>query len=159
MAKTASKTRQKPAPKEEAPQPILQARVPIYGERVRRSGSDMEYEITWVSPDNLRVHIGIPRTNFEHRNVDAAILTYLDEPIPTAKPTKAVVNAPEVMEHVAAVHHSVLDHLSGELAVLKKYLKAKHVPADAGEELDTLCKEHEEAWKIIVAKIKELLGE
>jgi hypothetical protein len=48
------------------------------------------------------------------------------------------------MEHVAVVQHSVLDHLSGELAILKKYLKTKHVRADAGEELDTLCKKHEE---------------
>ena len=80
MAKTASKPRQKPAPKEEAPQPILQARVPIYGEHVRRSGSDMEYEITYVSPDGGSVHIGIPRTNFEHRNVAVSALIFLEEP-------------------------------------------------------------------------------
>ncbi len=66
MAKTASKTRKKPNPKEEAPQLQLQARVPIYGERVCRSGTDMEYEITYISPDNTYVNIGIPRTNFAH---------------------------------------------------------------------------------------------
>jgi len=45
MAKTASK-RKKPDSKERATQPILRARIPIYGERVRRPGSDTEYETT-----------------------------------------------------------------------------------------------------------------
>lgn len=85
MAKTASKTRKKPAPKEEALQP-LQARVPIYGERVRRSGSDIEYEITYVSPDNTYVNIGIPRTNFEHRHIVVSALIFLEEPRVAPKP-------------------------------------------------------------------------
>jgi len=57
MAKTASKTPKKSAPKDQAPPPPLLVRVPIYGERVRRSGSDMEYEITYVSPDNTYVNV------------------------------------------------------------------------------------------------------
>ena len=80
MAKTAIKTRKKPALKEEAPQPLLEPRIPIYGERVRRSGSDMEYEVTYVSPDNTYVNIGIPRTNFEHRHVAVSARIFLEEP-------------------------------------------------------------------------------
>jgi hypothetical protein len=86
MAKTASKTRKKPAPKMEAPSPLLQPRIPIYGERVRRSSSDMEYEITYVSPDHSYVTSGSPRTNFEHHHVAVSALIFLEESRTPPKP-------------------------------------------------------------------------
>jgi|SRR5215472_224488 len=50
------------------------------GERIRRTGSDMEYEITYVSPDNTYtyVNIGIPRTNFERRSFRFTFLLSFD---------------------------------------------------------------------------------
>jgi hypothetical protein len=136
-------------------------RIPVAGERVLRPGSDSEYEITWVAPDHNRVHIGVPRTNFEWRNVDPATLTYLDAPRnsqPT-KPAKPSFNAEEIEERIAIMQHESIQHISGEIAVLKKYLKSKHVPEEAAEELDALCKDTEERWQAAAAKIAELLEE
>lgn len=73
MAKTASKTRRKPASKKEVP------RIPLTGEHVRRTGSDTEYEITYVAPDGSYVHLAFLHTNLEHRYIDVATLNYLEE--------------------------------------------------------------------------------
>jgi hypothetical protein len=147
MAKTASKTRKKSAPKDQAPHALLQARVPIYGERVRRSGSDMEYEITYVSPDNTYVNIGIPRTNFEHRHVAVAALIFVEESRTPPKPTRPAYNIEAIEERLAVAQHSSVQELSGEIAILKKYLRTKHVPEQALEELDALC--HDQVKKTI----------
>lgn len=50
-----------------------------------------------------------------------------------------------------------MDQFSGEIAVLKKYLRSKRVPADAIEELDSLCKDTESRWKVASKRISELL--
>jgi hypothetical protein len=47
--------------------------------------------------------------------------------------------------------------LSGDIAVLKKYLKSKGVAPEAAEELDHLCNDTEESWRDAAAKIAELL--
>lgn len=52
-----------------------------------------------------------------------------------------------------------MDQLSGDIAILKKYLKSKNLPAEAADELDRLCKDTEENWRAVVAKIAELLEE
>lgn len=50
-----------------------------------------------------------------------------------------------------------MDQLSGDIAVLKKYLKSKGVRA--AEDLDQLCKDNEKSWQTAVAKIAKLLEE
>ena len=179
-----AKTRKQPDKKKAAPEPVDVAkelaealaekkppassryqtepqRIPQTGERVLRPGSDTEYEITYVAPGNSYVNIGVPRTNFEWRNIDPATLTYLDAPRDSkpAKPPKQVFDVEEIREHVATVQHKTMDELSDELAILKKYLKSKRAPPEAAEDLDAFYKEQEEAWKAIVAKIAELLEE
>jgi hypothetical protein len=157
MAKTASKTRKKPAPKEEAPQPLLQPRIPIYGERVRRTGSDMEYEITYVSPDNAYVNIGIPRTNFEHRHVAVSALIFLEESRTPPKPAKPTHNLEAIKEHLAAAQHASTAETSGQIAILKKHLRGRHVPEEVLEELDDLSRDNEQRWQGAVSSIQKLL--
>jgi len=157
MAKTASKTRKKPAPKEEAPQPIHQARIPVHGEQVRRVGSDMEYEITYVSPDGRYVHIGIPRTNFEHRHVDVATLIFLAEPRTPPKPARPTYNIEAIEEHLAAAQDVSTEETFGQIAILKKYLRGKRISDEVLKELDSLCHDNEQRWQAAVSKIQKLL--
>jgi len=111
MAKTASKTRKKPAPKEEAPQRPLQPRVQVYGERVRRTGSDMEYEVTYISPDNTYVNIGIPRTNFEHRHVEVSALIFLEESRTPPKPARPTYDLEAIEDCLATAQHASAERL------------------------------------------------
>jgi hypothetical protein len=145
----------KPRKKASPPQPP-QPRIPVIGERVRRPGSDTEFEITFVSVDYRQVHIGIPLTKFEYRNVEASTLTYLEQW--AARPAKPYVDVELVMEHVASVQSTALRNLAGELATLKKFLKSMRVPAEAVEELDTIREQQEEAWDSTIAKIRNMLG-
>ena len=130
--------------KKASPPELPQPRVPVIGERVRRPGSDTEFEITFISVDYRQVHIGIPRTNFEYRNVEASTLTYLEQR--ETLPAKPYVDVDLVMEHVASVQRTALPNLASELATLKKFLKSKRVPAEAVEELDTIREGQEAAW-------------
>src|SRR5215469_6654030 len=144
----------KPRKKASAPGPA-RPRIPVIGERVRRPGSDTEFEITFVSIDNRQVHIGIPRTNFEYRNVEASTLTYLEQR--ESLPAKPYVDVDRVMEHVASVQRTALRNLGTELAALKKFLRAKRVPAEAVEELDTIREQQEKTWDTTITKIRKML--
>lgn len=77
-------------------------------------------------------------------------------PCAAAKPAKPAFDAEEIREHIAIVQHKAIDELSGEIAILKKYLKSKRAPPEATDNL-AFCKQQEEAWEAIVAKISELL--
>lgn len=57
------------------------------------------------------------------------------------------------------MQHETIQHLSGEIAVLKKYLNNKRVPEEALGELYSLCKDTDERWKAAVAKISKLVEE
>lgn len=81
------------------------------------------------------------------------------EPARAQKPAKPVFDVAELTERIASVQHSNMDQLSGEIAVLKKYLKSKRVPEEATDELDSLCQQHKEAWTNAVGKIRTLLEE
>jgi hypothetical protein len=52
-----------------------------------------------------------------------------------------------------------MDHLSGEIGILKKYLKSKKAPPEVSNDLDAFFKQQREAWESIVAKISDLLEE
>jgi hypothetical protein len=47
--------------------------------------------------------------------------------------------------------------LRDDIAILKKYLKSRGVPADAAAELDRLCKVSEEKWSDAIKSISNLL--
>jgi hypothetical protein len=73
-------------------------------------------------------------------------LVYLDagavaeEPKPSARPK---FNAADVHERLANVQHSAVDHLQGELAILKKYLSSIGFPQQALGQLDDLYEAEE----------------
>jgi len=117
----------------------------------------MEYEIAYVSPDNTRVNIGIPRTNFERRYVDVPTLIFLDEPRTPPKPTRPAYNVKAIEERLTAAQHASARELSGKIAVLKKYLRGKSVPDEVLGELDALCHDNEQRWQAAVSKIAKLL--
>jgi hypothetical protein len=117
----------------------------------------MEYEITYVSPDNTYVNIGTPRTNFEHRHVAVSALIFLEESRAHPKPAKPAYNIEAIEERLAIAQHASVQDLSGEIATLKKYLRSKRAPEEVLEELDTLCHDNERRWQAAVSKIAKLL--
>jgi hypothetical protein len=134
------------------------ARLPTLGERVSIGSSGTVFSITRVSEKD--VDLQLPGTNIERFRVPVDDLRYLDapkEPSRSSKPAKPSINLEEVRERIATTQQSSIDQFSGDIAILKKYLKSKSVPAEAAEELDRLCEDTEERWQAAVAKIAELL--
>jgi len=117
----------KPRKKGSAPEPV-RPRIPVIGERVRRPGSDTEFEITFVSVDYRQVNIGIPRTNFERRYVDVSTLIFLDEPRTPPKPSRPAYNVKAIEERLAVAQHASARKLSGKIAILTPSV-AKGFPA------------------------------
>ena len=152
-------TRKKPLAKAQPELPLdVEPRVPVMGEKVQRPGSDTIYEITFVGFEAKYVHIGIPRTVFEHRNVDPATLIYLDQPQTRTKPAPPPPrDTTAIREHIENIHHSAMESLSGEIAILKKYLKSERVPEDILAELDELCEDTEKRWHAALERINQML--
>jgi hypothetical protein len=126
------------------------------GDRVTIGSSDTVYVVTRASSNGKDVDLNLPGTNIERFRVPVDDLTFVDlAPRPPAKPTKPTINVDEVRERLATAQHASMDQLSGDIAILKKYLKSKGI--DAADELDRLCKDTEESWRAAVAKIEELL--
>jgi hypothetical protein len=118
------------------------------------------YVVTRASTDGKDVDLNLEGTSMERFRVPVGDLKFVDlAPRPPAKPAKPSINVEEVRERLTTAQHSSMDQLSGDIAVLKKYLKSKGVHAKAAEELDRLCKDTEERWRTAVAKIDELLKE
>lgn len=106
------------------------------------------------------VDLNLEGTNMERFRVPVSDLKFVDlAPRPPAKPAKPSINVEEVRERLATAQHASMGQLSGDIAVLKKYLKSKGVPSEASEELDRLCKDTEESWHAAVTKIREVLEE
>jgi len=158
-------TRKKP-PAKAAPELPFSAEpepyVPITCDKVRYIGKDTVYVVSRVYRDGTEVDLSFPGTNFERYRVRIAELEPLEPTAqrparPAPPPPRPQIDIDEVRERLESVSHSAVDHLSGEIAILKKYLRTKGAPAEALEVLDTFCKEQEEAWKDTVAKILGLL--
>jgi len=115
------------------------------------------YEITYVSPDNTYVNIGIPRTNFERLRVPVAALIFLEESRTPPKPAKPAYNLVAIEEHLASAQHASNEETFGQIAILKKYLRGKRIPDEVLEELDAVCEASEQRWQSAVSKILNLL--
>jgi hypothetical protein len=63
----------------------------------------------------------------------------------------------EITERIATVQHSRMDQLSGDIVVLKKYLKGKRVPDAVLKELNDLCEEQRVRRQGAVDTIRGLL--
>jgi hypothetical protein len=129
---------------------------PQVGDRVTLGISDTIYIVTRASSDGKDVDLNLPGTNIERFRVPTLDLKFVDlAPRTPSKPAKPFINVEEVRERLATLQHASMDQLSGDIAILKKYLKSKGI--DAADELDRLCKDSEESWRATVAKIEELL--
>jgi hypothetical protein len=134
------------------------ARLPSLGERVSIGSSGTVFSITRVSDKD--VDLQLPGTNIERFRVPVADLRYLDapkEPSRSSKPAKPAVNLEEVREQIATAQQSSIDQFSGDIAVLKKYLKSKGIDQAAVDELDDLCVDMEKKWHATVETIQDLL--
>jgi len=134
------------------------ARLPTLGERVSIGSSGTVFSITRVSEKD--VDLQLPGTNIERFRVPVDDLRYLDapkEPSRSSKPAKPAINLEEVRERIATAQQSSIDQFSGDIAILKKYLKSKGIEQDALDELDQLCNDTEKRWRAAVETIEGLL--
>jgi hypothetical protein len=134
------------------------ARLPTIGERVSIGSSGTVFSITRVSEKD--VDLQLPGTNIERFRVPVDDLRYLDapkEPSGASKPAKPAINLEEVRERIATAQQGSIDQFSGDIAILKKYLKSKGIDQDALDELDDLCKDTEKRWHAAVETIEGLL--
>ncbi len=81
------------------------------------------------------------------------------QPRKPKEPERPKIDVEEVREHIDAVHHSIIEHLNGEIAILKKYLKSKGVLLSAAGSLDEFRETTEAEWKNAVEVIDKALEE
>jgi hypothetical protein len=135
---------------------------PQVGDRVTL-GTEIIYTVTRASQNGSDVDLQTPGTNLYRYRVPIGDLKPVDAvrqpssaPSERAKPS---INMEEVRERIANAQQSSVDQFSGDIAILKKYLKSKGIEAAALEELDSLCEDMEKRWSAAVEVIKEMLEE
>lgn len=150
LARSLAKKSEPPEPEPDQPQVSV-------GDKVTFPQSDTVYTVTRVSPSGKQVDLNLPGTNIERFRVNVDDLDFLERSTPRRppKPAKPAIDIEAIREHLDTAQHSSMDHLSGEIAVLKKYLRSKGVRASAIEELDSLCEATEKRWAAVV---EEILG-
>jgi hypothetical protein len=133
--------------------------LPSVGDKVTFSQSDTVYTISRVSPSGTQVDLRLEGTNIERFRVPVADLDFLERRTPRQppKPTKPAIDIEAVREHLTTAQHSNMDQLSGDIAVLKKYLRSQGVRASAVDQLDDLCEATEKGWAEVVAEIMDSL--
>jgi hypothetical protein len=122
--------------------------------------SDTVYVVTKASANAKDVNLSLPGTNIERFRVPIEDLIFVDlAPRAPAKPAKPSINVDEVCERLSTVQQSSMEQFSGDIAILKKYLRYKGVSIEALAELDSLCKATEYAWEAAILAISKLLEE
>lgn len=146
-----------PTPKSNKPSEV---RTPTVGERITIGNSPTVFTITRATPTGRDVDLQLPGTNIERFRVSVDDLKFVDAPQSTSsKHAKPAINVEEVREHIATAQQSSAEQFSGDIAILKKYLKSKGADSDAAEELDSLCEDMEKRWAKAVEAISVLLEE
>lgn len=118
------------------------------GDRVTIGNSNTVYTVSRVSHSGTQVDLYLAGTNIERFRVPVSDLNFVERPTPRQppKPAKPAIDVDEVHEHLLAAQHSSMDQLSGDIAILKKYLKSKGIRSTAIDELDSLCEATEKRW-------------
>lgn len=133
---------------------------PVVGDMVTVGTGKSALRVTKVYHDGQAVDLELPGTNLERYRVRVEDLNFLErQPRKPKEPEKPKIDAEAVREHIDAVHHSIIDHLNGEIAVLKKYLNSKGVSPSAADALDEFSKMAETGWKDVVEAIEETLDD
>ena len=135
---------------------------PQVGDRVTL-GTETIYTVTRASQDGSDVDLQTPGTNLYRYRVPIGDLKPVDPVRQTSsapsKSAKPSINIEEVRERIATAQQSSIDQFSGDIAILKKYLKSKDINQDALDELDSLCEDMEKRWSAAAEVIKEMLEE
>jgi hypothetical protein len=118
------------------------------GDRVTIGTSDTVYTISRVNHTGTQVDLYLAGTNIERFRVPVSDLNFVERPTPRQppKPAKPAIDVDEVHEHLLAAQHRSMDQFSGDIAILKKYLKSKGIRSTAIDELDSLCEATEKRW-------------
>ena len=133
---------------------------PQVGDRVTL-GTETIYTVTRASQDGSDVDLQTPGANLFRYRVPIGDLKPVDPVRQTSsapsKRAKPSINMEEVRERIATAQQSCVDQFTGDIAILKKYLKSKDIEAAALEELDSLCEDMEKRWNAAVETISDLL--
>ncbi|HMH13453.1 MAG TPA: hypothetical protein VK578_10120 [Edaphobacter sp.] len=133
------------------------ARIPTLGEQVTIGSSQIVYNVLRVGETD--VDLMRPGTNLQRFRVPVENLNFIDAPAQAApsKPAKPAINIEDIRERIATARQSSVHQFSGDIAILKKYLKSKGINQDALDELDSLCEDMEKRWNTAVNTISGLL--
>jgi hypothetical protein len=128
---------------------------PVVGDKVTFSQSDTIYTISRVSPNGKQVDLRLEGTNIERFRVSVSDLDFIERRAPRQppKPAKPAIDVEAVREHLTSAQHSSMDQLSGDIAILKKYLSSKGARTSAIDELDDLREATEKRWTAAVEEI------
>ncbi|MBS1799990.1 MAG: hypothetical protein JSS95_09220 [Acidobacteria bacterium] len=136
---------------------------PSIGDKVTIGNSDSVYTIITISPNGSTVGLQLEDTNLERFRVPVSDLKFVDrraaQPARPPAPVRKRLPVEEIRERLATTQTSALDHLAGEIAILKKYLKTKDAPEQALGQLDDLVESEEKRWQLTIAAIESLLVE
>lgn len=125
------------------------------GDRVTIGKSDTVYTISRVSHSGTQVDVHLAGTNIERFRVPVSDLNFVERPTPRQppKPAKPAIDVDEVHERLVSAQHSSMDQLSGDIAILKKYLRSKGIRSSLIDELDDLCEATEKRWANLIEEI------
>ena len=131
---------------------------PELGDMVRIGDKETEYRVIYVSPNGREVNLEFPGTNLTRNRVQVSDLTFSGQaPRRPKEPPKPRIDVEAVREDIEQTRQTILDHLQGEVARLKKSLKTKGVPVD--NVLNEFAEATETHWNEVVEAIEEKLEE
>lgn len=132
--------------------------IPQVGDRVIVDGSATVWTVTSVSYSGREVNLGIPGTNLERFRVPIDDLTFEGRvPRKPKQPPKPKMDVEAIRDRIEETGHSIVEHLHGELAALKKFIRSKGL-SDV-EVLDEFAERTEAGWREAVEAIEDKLEE
>lgn len=131
---------------------------PEVGDMVRIGDKDTEYRVIYLSPNGREVNLEFPGTNLTRNRVQVSDLTFAGRvPRRPQEPPKQKIDAAAVHDDIEQARQSILDHIQGEVARLKKTLRNRGI--SVSEPLDEFVEAAETSWGLVVETIDEKLDE
>lgn len=131
---------------------------PQVGDRVTVDGSTTVWTVSSVSHNGREVNLSIPGTNLERFRVPIDDLNFEGRvPRKPKEPPKPKMDVKAIRDRMEETGHSILDHLQGELAALKKFIRSKGL--SVVDVLDEFEEKTEAGWKEVIEAIESKLEE
>jgi hypothetical protein len=139
------------------PEASPEGRLPVAGEQVRVGTSETVWTILSVSFSSREVNLHIPGTALQRFRVMVVDLVYIENLLPPKpkEPATPKMDVEAIRDGIDEFQHSILDHLHGEVAALKKFVRSKGVSVDT--ELNRFVEATETAWNEAVEAITDAL--